>query len=61
MRRQTRQLEIRFRSWGGRRAGAGRKRSNGLARLAGTWTEEEHRQFEAAIAVTAQIDAELWR
>ena len=35
--------------------------SNGLARLAGTWTKEEHEQFEAAIAVTEQIDEELWR
>jgi len=41
--------------------GADRKRSNGLARLAGTWTEEEHERFEAAIAVTEQIDEELWR
>jgi hypothetical protein len=41
--------------------GVGRKRSNGLARLAGTWTEEEHERFEAAIAVTEQIDEELWK
>ena len=41
--------------------GGSRKRSNGLARLAGTWTEEEHRRFEAAIAMTEQIDEELWR
>jgi|1185.fasta_scaffold357071_2 hypothetical protein len=34
---------------------------NGLARLAGTWTEEEYRSFEAAIAMTEQIDEELWR
>lgn len=38
----------------------GRKRSNGLARLAGTWTDEEHARFEAAVAVTEQIDEELW-
>jgi len=36
-------------------------RRNGLARLAGTWTEEEYRSFEAAIAMTEQIDEELWR
>lgn len=36
-------------------------RSNGLARLAGTWTAEEHSQFEKAIASTEQIDEELWR
>ena len=34
---------------------------NGLARLAGTWTEEEFRGFEAAIEMTEQIDEELWR
>jgi hypothetical protein len=34
---------------------------NGLASLAGTWTEEEHEQFEAAVAVMEQIDEELWR
>lgn len=39
----------------------GHRRSNGLARLAGTWTQEEHERFEAAIAVTEQIDEELWR
>ncbi|MBM3792083.1 MAG: hypothetical protein FJW35_17275 [Acidobacteria bacterium] len=36
-------------------------RENGLAGLAGTWTPEEHSQFEAAIASTEQIDEELWR
>lgn len=35
--------------------------SNGLARLAGKWTAEEHEQFEAAVAVTEQIDEDLWR
>jgi plasmid stability protein len=34
---------------------------NGLARLAGTWTADEHEQFEAAIAVTEQLDEDLWR
>ena len=33
---------------------------NGLAQLAGTWTAEEHASFEAALAVTEQIDEELW-
>lgn len=41
--------------------GPGQKRSNGLARLAGTWTKEEHERFEAAITATYQIDDELWR
>ncbi len=37
------------------------RRSNGLAQLAGTWSAEEQERFEAAIAVTEQIDEELWR
>ncbi len=41
--------------------GIGRSRKNGLARLAGTWTVDEHEQFETAIASTEQIDEELWR
>jgi hypothetical protein len=36
-------------------------RSNGLARLAGTWTADEHRQFEESIASLETIDDELWR
>jgi plasmid stability protein len=40
---------------------AGGRASNGLASLAGTWTEEELKHFEAAVAVTEQIDEELWR
>ena len=31
----------------------GERASNGLASLAGTWTEEEHQRFEAAVA---QVD-----
>ena len=34
---------------------------NGLAKLAGTWTDEEHERFEKAIAVNEQVDEELWR
>jgi len=37
------------------------RRNNGFARLAGTWSAEEHRIFEAHIQATEQIDAELWR
>jgi hypothetical protein len=37
------------------------QRSNGLARLAATWTAEEYDQFEQAVASTEQIDEELWR
>jgi plasmid stability protein len=36
-------------------------RSNGLARLAGTWTAEEHQEFDASVASFEEIDAELWR
>jgi len=35
--------------------------TNGLAKLAGTWTQEEYEQFEAAVASMEQIDEELWR
>ncbi len=40
--------------------GGGRP-SNGLARLAGTWSAAELREFEAAVAVTEEIDEDLWR
>jgi hypothetical protein len=36
------------------------ERSNGLVELAGAWTEEEYERFEKAIAMTEQIDEELW-
>jgi hypothetical protein len=36
-------------------------RNNGLSRLAGSWSAEEHREFEQNVAVTEQIDPELWR
>jgi hypothetical protein len=41
--------------------GVGLPRSNGLARLAGTWTAEDQREFEEGIAPFEEIDAELWR
>lgn len=34
---------------------------NGLSGLAGTWTEEELREFENNTALFEQIDEELWR
>lgn len=37
------------------------RRSNGLGELAGTWTHEELARFEQAIALTEQLDEELWR
>jgi hypothetical protein len=41
--------------------GVGRSRSNGLARLAGRWDEDEFREFERATAVFEGIDEDLWR
>ena len=40
---------------------AQRARRNGLAKLAGTWTQKELERFEAAVVSTEQIDEELWR
>lgn len=37
----------------------GGPRSNGLARLAGGWSEEEFEQFQQALAITQQIDEEM--
>jgi plasmid stability protein len=45
----------------GQSLGVEGRRSNGLGRLAGTWGEEEMREFEQAVAPFEQIDAELWR
>ncbi len=36
-------------------------RSNGLASLAGTWSEDEFREFEEATAFFEQVDEELWQ
>jgi len=41
--------------------GVGCLRFNGVGRLAGTWTAEEHRKFEESVAPFGAIDAELWR
>ena len=40
---------------------SGRSRSNGLRRLAGSWSENEFRDFERAVAPFARIDEDLWR
>ena len=40
--------------------GVGMERSNGLAQLAGSWTEDEFRDFQEAVADFDRIDAELW-
>ena len=37
------------------------RRSNGLARLAGSWSERDLDEFEAAVADTEAIDDEMWR
>ena len=36
-------------------------RSNGLAQLAGRWSQEELDEFEDAVAIFEQVDEELWR
>ena len=41
--------------------GVGVTRSNGLAALAGVWTDADLREFEQAVAPFDQIDHELWR
>ena len=40
--------------------GPGGEYDNGLASLAGTWTKEELRAFEANTALFEQIDEGLW-
>ena len=37
-----------------------RGRSNGLRDLSGSWSKEEFRRFENAIAPFGEIDEELW-
>lgn len=39
----------------------GGNRGNGLRRLAGSWSEDEFRRFEEAVAPFEQIDADPWR
>jgi len=41
--------------------GVGRPRSNGLASLAGRWSEEEFRDFEGAALPSEEVDSELWK
>jgi plasmid stability protein len=41
--------------------GVSSTRSNGLARLAGTWTEPEHRRFLESIQIFEKIDLDWWR
>lgn len=41
--------------------GVGVERSNGLARLAGSWSESEFAEFEELVAPFEGVDEELWR
>jgi len=41
--------------------GVGGTRSNGLAALAGKWSDEEFDEFERAVAFLEDVDSELWR
>jgi len=41
--------------------GVGMTRSNGLRRLAGSWSEKELQEFEQAVAPFEEIDDELWQ
>jgi len=40
--------------------GAAGPRTNGLAELAGTWTREELREFEAAVKPLDAVDDDMW-
>ena len=35
-------------------------RRNGLAKLAGTWSPEDQRRFDAAVAPFEKIDDDMW-
>ena len=41
--------------------GVGTPRSNGLARLAGGWSDERAREFERALAPFDEIEPEMWK
>lgn len=41
--------------------GVGTRRSNGLARFAGVWSEEEYREFKEATKQFEEIDEDMWR
>ncbi len=38
-----------------------RRRSNGLRKLAGNWTEAESRHFDEAVAPFGKIDEDMWK
>lgn len=41
--------------------GVGTPRSNGLAHLAGGWSDERVREFKTALAPLDEIDPEMWK
>ena len=41
--------------------GVSGQRTNGLARLAGTWSEREHQDFLKQVECMAEIDPEFWK
>jgi plasmid stability protein len=41
--------------------GTGTRRSNGLAKLAGTWSEADWKKFQSNTAGFEAIDPEMWR
>ena len=41
--------------------GVGTTRSNGLARLAGGWSEDRVRALEESLAPFGEIDPEMWK
>lgn len=45
----------------GQGLGAQGVRSNGLGRLAGSWSEDEFRDFERVTAQFEAVDEDLWR
>ena len=50
-------LDLLSRSLG---VGGAEPRRNGLASLAGTWSAEEQRQFDAAVAPLEAVDDDMW-
>ena len=38
-----------------------RRRSNGLRKFAGTWTQADFRDFEEAVASFGEMDEEVWK
>ena len=38
-----------------------RRRSNGLRRLSGSWSEDELQRFETNVAAFEEIDRDLWK